>query len=209
MVTSRDDLRAALRSSEHWNHNTHYHRLLAGVATPPWRHVLDVGCGEGLLTRRLAPFAGRVTGIDTDAEMVGRARGTAPANATYVRGDVLTADLPGPYDLVTCFAVLHHVGLRPGLERLRELTAPGGTLVVVGLARPDTPARLAWSALGVPVAAAARRLRGTWDPGAPIADEDATLGEVRSVASGLLPGVRWRNHVYWRYSLVWTRPPSS
>ncbi|KQR16417.1 class I SAM-dependent methyltransferase [Cellulomonas sp. Leaf334] len=49
-------------SDRRWNHNTHYHPLtlrLAGSASS----ALDVGCGEGLLTRKLrsAGFV-RVTG---------------------------------------------------------------------------------------------------------------------------------------------------
>lgn len=30
--------------------------------------------------------------------------------------------------------------------------------------------------------------------------------EVRRIAARLLPGVRYRRHVLWRFSLVWTRP---
>ena len=134
--------RRTLRSDEHWNHNTHYHRLLLRAAPPPWGSVLDVGCGEGLLTRRVAPFAGRVVGIDPDDGALEDARRSAPANATYVPGDVLSTALDGPFDLVTCVAVLHHMDLRVGLERLRDLTAPGGKLVVVGLARPASPVDL-------------------------------------------------------------------
>jgi hypothetical protein len=29
---------------------------------------------------------------------------------------------------------------------------------------------------------------------------------VRTIAARILPGVRYRRHVMWRYSLVWTKP---
>jgi hypothetical protein len=28
----------------------------------------------------------------------------------------------------------------------------------------------------------------------------------RLLATDMLPGVRYRHHLYWRYSLVWTKP---
>ena len=72
------------------------------------------------------------------------------AHLAYVHGDVLTTALDGPYDVVTCFAALHHMDLRRGLTRLRELTAPGGTLLLVGLARPSTPSDWLIGVLGDP-----------------------------------------------------------
>lgn len=203
------DLRAALRrtfrTTEYWNHNTHYHRLLPRWAPPPWGRVLDVGCGEGLLTRRIAPFADEVVGVDQDATMLDRARTLAP-DLTYVHGDALRAQLDGPFDLVTCVATLHHLGVSPGLERLRDLVAPGGTLVVVGLARPTTARDWLWSGVGVVANVVGRRRRGAWEPGAPVRDPAESSVDVAAAARDALPGVRMRRHLYWRYSLVWHAP---
>ena len=198
-------VRRAFRTAECWNHNTHYHRKLPRWAPPPWGRVLDVGCGEGLLTRRMAPFAREVVGVDADADVVARARALAPT-VRYVRGDALTADLGGPFDLVTCFMVLHHVDLDTGLRRLRELVAPGGTLVVVGGARASGPLDYWWILLGTLVNWPARLLRGHWEPGAPLAEAHQTYGQVWRASARLLPGVRFRHHLYWRYSLVWRAP---
>lgn len=38
---------------EYWNHNTAYHAWLIDITARHRGHVLDVGCGEGLLVRRL------------------------------------------------------------------------------------------------------------------------------------------------------------
>ncbi|HEY5518054.1 MAG TPA: class I SAM-dependent methyltransferase, partial [Cellulomonas sp.] len=138
-----------------WNHNTHFHPLvLRGLR--PGATALDVGSGEGLLTRRmLAAGAGHVTGLDASGPMVELARALSvgeprSADLDYVVADVLDATHVGTFDLVACVATLHHLGLDRGLERLRELTAPGGRLVVVGLARPSTPLDRALSAWSVP-----------------------------------------------------------
>ena len=198
-------VRRTLRTAECWNHNTHYHRMLPRWAPPPWGRVLDVGCGEGLLTRRMAPFAREVVGVDADAGAIGRAREQAP-DLTYVHGDALTADMGDPYDLVTCFMVLHHLDLEAGLRRLRELVAPGGTLVVVGGARAAGPLDLWWLLLGTLAHTPARLVRGHWEPLVPLKDPRESYGHIRREAGRILPGVRFRHHVYWRYSLVWHAP---
>jgi len=84
--------------------------------------------------------------------------------------------------------------------------APGGVLVVIGLARPDLPRDL-------PVEIAAQvvgRIRGrTGTPAGvpqpptvwPPPERYATM---RRLATELLPGVRSRRHLMWRYSPVWT-----
>ena len=41
------------------------------------------------------------------------------------------------FDLITMVAVLHHLPLAPALDQVRQLLAPGGRLLVVGLARPQ------------------------------------------------------------------------
>lgn len=197
--------RQALRTNDCWNHNTHYHRFLPRWVPPPWGRVLDVGCGEGLLTRRMAPFARDVVGIDADQAMIARARDLAP-RLTYVHGDVLSADVGGPFDLVTCFMTLHHLGPAPGLRRLRDLVAPGGALVVVGGARASAPIDWWWGLLGAAVNGPARRLRGHWEPGAPVRESTETYGDVVREAELLLPGARFRHRLYWRYSLVWQAP---
>jgi SAM-dependent methyltransferase len=189
----------------YWNHNTHYHplalRCAAGAST-----ALDIGCGEGLLTRRLrAAGIPRVLGIDLDPAQVERARSLGDDGLTYVAGDVL--DVPGgQFELVTCFATLHHLDLDAGLRRLAALTAPGGHLVVVGLAAVRSPLDAATSLAAVPCARVADRVRGSWDHGAPIADPETGYGRVHRRARAMLPGVRFRRRLYWRYSLLWHRP---
>ncbi len=194
-----------------WNHSTHYHRLVPRVAPPPWTRVLDVGCGEGLLTRRLAPLTtDEVVGVDVSADAVRRAEAQADSpRLRYVCGDVLEVDVDGPYDLVTCVAMLHHVPLRAGLERLHELTAPGGTLVVVGLANPSAPAD--WAVVPASVVATrwAAWRRAGWDPAVDVADARVGLAEVRRAARDVMPGAVVRNRLFWRYSLVWTAPTGS
>jgi 16S rRNA A1518/A1519 N6-dimethyltransferase RsmA/KsgA/DIM1 with predicted DNA glycosylase/AP lyase activity len=74
---------------EYWNHNTAYHPWLLDIAARHRGDVLDVGCGDGLLARRLAPMSRAVTAIDADAAAVQRAqdRLAGHANVTVSHTD--------------------------------------------------------------------------------------------------------------------------
>ena len=61
-------------------------------------------------------------------------------------------------------------------------------------------------AVGVVASRVRRRRHGIWEHGAPIVDPTETYTEILRVASLLLPGVRYRRHTLFRYSLLWTRP---
>ena len=60
-----------------------------GVAIPPGKVVLDIGCGLGRLTRPLARGAERVIALDISEEMLARARrlNAELANVEWVHGD--------------------------------------------------------------------------------------------------------------------------
>jgi SAM-dependent methyltransferase len=194
-----------------WNHNIHYHRVVLDAAPPLPSRALDVGCGNGLLTVELAGVADEVVGIDTDAGVVERAREEFPAlRDAFVVGDLLDHPFePASFDLVASVATLHHLDAAAGLARMAELLRPGGTLVVVGLARVDRPADLAHSLL----AAADNRpymlltRRRYWEHSAPIVwPPPESYTSMQALTRELLPGARFRRRLFWRYSIVWTKP---
>jgi 2-polyprenyl-3-methyl-5-hydroxy-6-metoxy-1,4-benzoquinol methylase len=51
--------------------------------------------------------------------------------------------------MITSVAVLHHMDVRAALDRMSQLVAPGGTVVIVGLARSQLPADLLWEAAAI------------------------------------------------------------
>jgi SAM-dependent methyltransferase len=91
----------------------------------PLMSVLDVGCGEGAWRAHLKRLRPRVryTGVDSSAYAVGRYGRTRNIRRAGV-GELETADLVGPYDLVVCADVLHYVptaDVRRGLEAMHLL----------------------------------------------------------------------------------------
>jgi 2-polyprenyl-3-methyl-5-hydroxy-6-metoxy-1,4-benzoquinol methylase len=121
-----------------WNHSIAYFPLIEKIANErPRRAALDVGTGDGMLAFRLAATIPFVVGLDQQSELMARAseRYAGRDALRFEVGDFLDAQPHGgPFDFVACSATLHHVELIAGISRLAELTAPDGTLVIVGLA---------------------------------------------------------------------------
>ncbi len=114
-------------------------RLLAGVDIAPGAAALDIGCGGGDVTVRLARAVGpqgRVVGIDPNAAALDvarrRARDGGLDQVTFEDRDLLAMGATGArFDAVTCRRVLMYLPDRVGAARaMRALLKPGGLLVV-------------------------------------------------------------------------------
>jgi SAM-dependent methyltransferase len=196
------------RVARRWNHNIHYFPLVLDAVPVGCQRALDVGCGEGMLARQLADRVPEVVGIDVHAPSIALAREQGPAGRVeYVLGDFLGYPFPAAsFGLISCVAALHHMDPATALTRMAGLLAPGGTLVVNGVARP-VPRDLPLDLAAVVVNLGYRAVRGYWHHPSPIVwPPPHTFREIRALAGDLLPGVRYRRHLLWRYSLTWTRP---
>ena len=195
----------------YWNHNTAYHPWILRRADGR-RSVLDVGCGDGLLLERLAPVCSHVMGIEPDpaAYKAALERTGSMKNVRVVRGDFLTAPLPpSSYDVLIFAASLHHMDAEAALGRAADLLTPGGALLVVGLARPESAADYLTEALRVIPARIGSLLHGErngGETGAPVKAPETSLDEIRRIAARLLPGARIRRGLYYRYLLEWEKP---
>ncbi|MGW2957603.1 class I SAM-dependent methyltransferase [Streptomyces sp. NPDC001220] len=195
----------------YWNHNVHYHPVVLDAVPPGCRAALDVGCGDGLLAAKLAARAESVTGVDRSPEMIRLAhKRDGVDNVTFLEGDYLDGGLldEGSYDFVSAVAVIHHAPFDDAIERLVGLLAPGGRLVIVGMAHNRTLLDRVISGCGVPAARlSARRNGGKQGPSdMPVEDPIMNWREVRRATAHLLPGRRYRRRLLWRYTLVWDKP---
>jgi 2-polyprenyl-3-methyl-5-hydroxy-6-metoxy-1,4-benzoquinol methylase len=194
---------------QRWNHNIHYHPLILSAIPDGCERALDVGCGEGILARELSRVVAHVSAIDVDAPIIAAARQEdAGAGVEYLHGDFLTHVFePASFDAVVSVAALHHMEAAAALDRMRILLRPGGILAVVGLAASRYPADLSADLAGAIAHRWHKATRGYWEHRAPIAwPPPETYAGMRAIAERGLPGVRYRRHLLWRYSLSWTKP---
>ncbi|HEX2572238.1 MAG TPA: class I SAM-dependent methyltransferase [Polyangia bacterium] len=116
-------------------HDGGYHAMIDSLEIDlalryvPGAHVLEAGCGTGLILRRLAPVAARAVGVDLSAGML---RQAAARGLTVVQGSV--TDLPfadASFDVVCSFKVLAHVEhIDRAVHELSRVTRPGGHLLL-------------------------------------------------------------------------------
>lgn len=106
------------------------------------RAVLDVGCGLGLTALAAAACGGRVTAIDRDPVALAFLGASAAHNrlpVALVEGDVNTAALGGPFDVVLCAELLYEAGAFVGFAgTFRRVLAPGGRVLLADARRMDT-----------------------------------------------------------------------
>jgi trans-aconitate 2-methyltransferase len=105
--------------------------LLGLVNVRAGMRVVDLGCGTGELTRRLADVLpeSEVTGVDSSPEMLEQARALAGERLRFEFGTIEAA--AGSWDLVFSHAAIHWVDDHGSLvPRLLSLVRPGGQLAV-------------------------------------------------------------------------------
>jgi ubiquinone/menaquinone biosynthesis C-methylase UbiE len=198
---------------DYWNHNVHYQPVILAAVPANCGQALEVGCGDGMLACKLADRCAEVTGIDRDARMIALARERAlrqrpaPGRVSFAEADFLAYPLTeAAFDFVCANTSLHHMDFEAALAAMARVLRPGGRLAVIGLASDASIGDYLASAVGLPVDRFCRAVYRQGDPGAPIKSPDMTWGQVRATARRLLPGVRYRRHLLWRYALLWTKP---
>jgi SAM-dependent methyltransferase len=117
-------------------------RIAANVAAvaPDSAQILEVGCGPGRLSIRLARRHGlKVTGLDLDLAMIGRARANADRlgnreapRPSFLVGDVASLAFPDrSFDLVVSTLSMHHwADPTAGLAEIGRVLRPGGRALV-------------------------------------------------------------------------------
>ncbi len=158
--------------------------------------VLDVGCGPGMQTMKLAELAGgRVIAVDNHRPFLGELRKSAGGRGLAERialCDASMTDLPfrdRTFDVVWSEGAIYNMGFEAGLRSWRRLLKPGGVLAVTEAAwlrSDDPPADLA----------------GFWNTEYPaMATIGANLARIEAAGYRLLgyfvlPASSWWDHYY-------------
>ncbi len=150
------------RSSDPWASATSryryqsrkYEQIMALLPDRPFLQTLDLGCGLGLLSQRLARRSKTVLGIDIAAAALDHARHRAAGidNLSFAQGDILDlpAELDGRFDLIVVADAFYYLSplddelLKTLSTRVAALLAPGGVCMLANhfFFRADPDSRL-------------------------------------------------------------------
>jgi trans-aconitate methyltransferase len=109
-----------------WKHGA---ALLDLLAPLPGERILDLGCGTGHLTAKIAEAGTGVVGMDSSSEMIAEARRLYP-NIRFEVADARDFAFDEPFDAVFSNAVLHWVKEpETAIACVRKALKPGGRFV--------------------------------------------------------------------------------
>ena len=132
-------MRARKRFAQHFLEPAWVTKVVKAVDAQPDQVVLEIGPGQGAITRPLAATAGRVLAIEIDRDLAADLERHKPDNLTVVTGDVLNVDvaatladwLGGPLDSTRAVRVVGNLPYNissPILFMLLDLSARTGGL---------------------------------------------------------------------------------
>ncbi len=132
-------------SAERYAETAHFVPALGGpvlelLAPSRGEHILDLGCGDGVLTEKIAAAGARVIAVDAGPDMVAAARARG-IDARVMDGQELT--FSGEFDAVFSNAALHwmrdqqavlggvHRALKPGGRFVAEMGGHNNTAAII------------------------------------------------------------------------------
>jgi SAM-dependent methyltransferase len=219
MSTIQTDFdRIALVSSDGSLQNNHYHNFLLRHLPAQCQNVLEIGCGKGEFSRRLAATSKLVIALDLSPEMIrmARERSAHLPNVEFKIADVMSYDLPrAGFDCIASIATLHHLPLREGLLKMKAALKPGGVLLILDLFEPAGLVDALLNPVAMSLSISLRLMHhGRLRPSRAVRDAWAaherhdvypTMKEVRTLCADILPGAEIKKHLLWRYSIIWKK----
>jgi 2-polyprenyl-3-methyl-5-hydroxy-6-metoxy-1,4-benzoquinol methylase len=126
--------------TSNWEHER-YSRLIAMLDKPRYGRVLEIGCGAGTFTRRLAGLADKVLALDVSSEAIAKARG-AQSDLKQVEfrvGNIMDYNLreEEPWNLIVMSETVYFLGWLYSFfdvswlaAEMFEATRPGGQMLL-------------------------------------------------------------------------------
>ncbi len=163
-----------------------------------------------------------ILALDFSPEMIriARERSTQFPNIEFELADVCERDFPDEsFDCIATVATLHHLPYEETLVKMKAALRPGGVLLVLDLFEPSGLMDSLSNLVAIPASVGLRLIhqrrllprkqeRDAWKAHEHH-DLYPTVREVRDVCARVLPGAKIKQHLLWRYSIVWEKRPGA
>lgn len=219
MKQVRDDFdQIAQLNDENWDFNKNIYNVLIKEIPETCERILDVGCGKGDFCIKLNNKAQEIIGIDISPKMIEQAiqRSKPFINIKYQIGNYLETKFEEEsFDCIVSIATVHHIPFEVFIKKVKKELKSNGRLVVLDIYRTKTFEDFVMSLLSFPLSklykliynqkiTESKKYRAIWKKHC---NEDVylTIKEVKEYCQNYLPDSRIQRHLFWRYSLIWTK----
>jgi 2-polyprenyl-3-methyl-5-hydroxy-6-metoxy-1,4-benzoquinol methylase len=195
------------RQRQLWNHNYAYHRWISKNVGNR-KHILDVGCGNGVLARYLSTAGNHVLGIDPSAVSIQYAiRNNEKSNVSFLQTTFEDYQSDGKrFDAIIFVASMHHMNMEDAIEKAKKMMDENGILIIVGLSRPsgvfDWVLELA-RIIPSKLISAIKRNISSEEQQMDVSYDFPAMDEVRRICKAHLRGCKIRYGLHYRYLLTW------
>jgi 2-polyprenyl-3-methyl-5-hydroxy-6-metoxy-1,4-benzoquinol methylase len=200
---------------DQWDHNQQYQNYLLKNVPPNCTCILDVGCGTGELTKKLAPYSNEIIGIDVSENMINEAlkrNNDERINYINVSVEKYLEEIDKKFDVIISIAALHHMDEEKILETMKNKLTKNGRIIILDLVKGGIIDYIA-ALIAVPLSIILRlknngRLRvskeqrAAWE-GHFHYDKYLTIREAKRIAREKLGRAKVKKHLFWRYSIVY------
>lgn len=104
--------------------------LIKSGKIEPGAKVLEIGCGTGLFTSMFADQKAAIIAVDLSPDLlaIARAKKFPYNNVRFIEKQFEECSVDGPFDVIVCSSVLHHLIVAKSLEKIFSLLKEDGRI---------------------------------------------------------------------------------
>lgn len=147
-----NDSRAVQRSQDEIEYLANY--VMSTLKVEEGMSILDVCCGNGLITSLVAKKGCSIVALDLSNEMLTRAKEQQIPNIQYVQGEASALPFISHFfDAAYCLGSLHllpsQVHAEAAIKELHRVTKPGGNILIGGIPWKKTLGYRIWNMIRI------------------------------------------------------------